>query len=433
MTMRRLRIALAGLAALIGATSAAQPPTEQPAREVEDSFESTQPGSEDQGAPPQFATLPAHMIRGVRTHSELVSDYHGSEWYSRAAPVGLLEVRITLSGNLTRRVAYPCTAWLVRRDLVLTAYHCMPGVPRALREEGEWVHNATVTFDFDGFRSGAIIPVRRVIDASAELDFALLKLDRDAPASQGVIRILGSLPDGNAPLYMYHHPYGAPLMVLKDATCRLVRPLDDDRFAHQCDTRGGSSGAPVLTYALGEQEEGGVAIVAVGLHTTGLAEGLRSTDDFNQATSMAAIVRSSRTLERIACNLEPSGISCPPLYPLPLPGQEPAIVYFAWDSDVIADYAAQRLDEFIARLAEFPDGTILLAGHTDRLGAATYNVGLSQRMANNVRDYLVQRGVAGSRVTTEAYGESRPAVETADDVREPENRRVEIRLCREAC
>jgi outer membrane protein OmpA-like peptidoglycan-associated protein len=68
----------------------------------------------------------------------------------------------------------------------------------------------------------------------------------------------------------------------------------------------------------------------------------------------------------------------------------------------------------------------MLAGNADRSGAADYNVGLSQRRADNVKGYLAGRGVPEGAMTTEAFGESRPLVETADGVREPQNRNVQI-------
>jgi len=68
----------------------------------------------------------------------------------------------------------------------------------------------------------------------------------------------------------------------------------------------------------------------------------------------------------------------------------------------------------------------MIAGHTDRKGSDQYNVGLSQRMAANVRTYLAQRRISDGVMTTEAFGESRPLVETPDGISEPQNRRVEI-------
>jgi len=68
----------------------------------------------------------------------------------------------------------------------------------------------------------------------------------------------------------------------------------------------------------------------------------------------------------------------------------------------------------------------MLAGHTDRSGTETYNMGLSSRRNGSVRAYLSDRGVPDDRIASEAFGESDPAVPTADGVRELQNRRVQI-------
>jgi outer membrane protein OmpA-like peptidoglycan-associated protein len=68
----------------------------------------------------------------------------------------------------------------------------------------------------------------------------------------------------------------------------------------------------------------------------------------------------------------------------------------------------------------------MLAGHADKSGAASYNVGLSQRRNATVRSYLESKGVPGGVIATEAFGETAPLVQTADGVREAQNRRVEV-------
>ncbi|WP_235536306.1 MULTISPECIES: OmpA family protein, partial [unclassified Sphingomonas] len=50
-------------------------------------------------------------------------------------------------------------------------------------------------------------------------------------------------------------------------------------------------------------------------------------------------------------------------------------------------------------------------------GSDQYNVGLSQRRADSVKAYLAGKGVPDSAIATEAFGESRPLVDTADGVR----------------
>jgi outer membrane protein OmpA-like peptidoglycan-associated protein len=101
-------------------------------------------------------------------------------------------------------------------------------------------------------------------------------------------------------------------------------------------------------------------------------------------------------------------------------------VFFDWDRSDITPQAAAILDNAAAQYQQCGQARVVLAGHADRSGPADYNVGLSQRRADSTATYLEGRGVPRSVMTTEAFGESRPLVETADGVREPQNRRVEI-------
>ena len=71
---------------------------------------------------------------------------------------------------------------------------------------------------------------------------------------------------------------------------------------------------------------------------------------------------------------------------------------------------------------------IELAGHADRSGTVRYNQALSLRRAEAVAAELIRLGVPRPRITVQGFGESRALVPTADGVREPQNRRVEIVL-----
>jgi opacity protein-like surface antigen len=114
----------------------------------------------------------------------------------------------------------------------------------------------------------------------------------------------------------------------------------------------------------------------------------------------------------------PAGSVCPTVGPF--------IVFFDWDRSDITPQAAGILDNAAEQYRTTGNAQVVLAGHADRSGSDQYNVGLSQRRAEAVRQYLAGRGVGESAIRTEAFGESRPLVETADGVREPQNRRVEI-------
>jgi OmpA-OmpF porin, OOP family len=110
----------------------------------------------------------------------------------------------------------------------------------------------------------------------------------------------------------------------------------------------------------------------------------------------------------------------------PVCNKGPYIVFFEWDRDDITPEAATILNNAVSAYANCGAASVMLAGHADRSGTATYNVGLSQRRAANVRSYLAGRGVPDTRIATEAFGESQPRVPTADGVRELQNRRVEV-------
>ena len=119
----------------------------------------------------------------------------------------------------------------------------------------------------------------------------------------------------------------------------------------------------------------------------------------------------------------------PPPPPAPVevvcsPG--PFIVFFEWDKSDITPEAASILDNAVTQYQSCGNAQVMLAGHADKSGSASYNVGLSQRRADGVKAYLSSHAIPDSVISTEAFGESRPRVETADGVREVQNRRVEV-------
>lgn len=109
----------------------------------------------------------------------------------------------------------------------------------------------------------------------------------------------------------------------------------------------------------------------------------------------------------------------------------PYIAYFDWDRSSLTPEAASSLDLAVSRWRQCGGGRVMVAGHTDTTESAAYNIGLSQRMASSVQQYLEAQGIPGAMITTQAFGESRPRVRTGDDVREGLNRRVEVTLRRD--
>lgn len=104
------------------------------------------------------------------------------------------------------------------------------------------------------------------------------------------------------------------------------------------------------------------------------------------------------------------------------------MVFFEEDSDRIEESAIGVLAQATDYANTGGYRQIVATGHADRWGSVTYNQSLSERRALSVQNALLGMNVASNRISTVAKGESAPLVQTADNVREPQNRRVEILL-----
>jgi outer membrane protein OmpA-like peptidoglycan-associated protein len=105
------------------------------------------------------------------------------------------------------------------------------------------------------------------------------------------------------------------------------------------------------------------------------------------------------------------------------------LVFFDWDRADLTERARQIIAEAALNARRAGGSTrIEVAGHADRSGTPEYNQRLSQRRADQVAGELVRNGVDRGDIAITAFGETRPLVPTADGVREPQNRRVEIVL-----
>jgi OOP family OmpA-OmpF porin len=105
---------------------------------------------------------------------------------------------------------------------------------------------------------------------------------------------------------------------------------------------------------------------------------------------------------------------------------ETYVVYFDFDKSNIKPDAAQTLDQAIAAAKAGGTPSISDTGHADRSGPEDYNLSLSLKRADAVREYLINGGITAEQITVSGRGEAEPAVPTPDGVKEPRNRRVEI-------
>ena len=105
-----------------------------------------------------------------------------------------------------------------------------------------------------------------------------------------------------------------------------------------------------------------------------------------------------------------------------------ATIYFDLDrSDLSAD-ARSTLDAKLGILTGSPEIRISIAGHTDERGSDEYNMALGQRRAAAARRYLVQRGIAATRIDITSFGEERPVCSESFEGCWSQNRRDEFEI-----
>jgi outer membrane protein OmpA-like peptidoglycan-associated protein len=85
------------------------------------------------------------------------------------------------------------------------------------------------------------------------------------------------------------------------------------------------------------------------------------------------------------------------------------------------------LDELAKATGECP-GVIRIEGHTDLLGAPQHNLALSQARAESVREALIERGVAASRLRAQGFGADQPLADNRGAEGRAKNRRIEFRV-----
>lgn len=101
-------------------------------------------------------------------------------------------------------------------------------------------------------------------------------------------------------------------------------------------------------------------------------------------------------------------------------------LFFDVDSSTIKPGAYQEIDRVARVLNDYPQTRIRIEGHTDSTGSEPYNLELSQRRAEAVRDALIARDVHAARIETVGFGESSPVATNTTESGRQLNRRVNI-------
>ena len=104
------------------------------------------------------------------------------------------------------------------------------------------------------------------------------------------------------------------------------------------------------------------------------------------------------------------------------------MAFFDYDSAKLTSSAVDIIKNLLKDSSKSRYASFKLVGHSDRSGSVAYNVNLSKRRTIAVKNKLVELGVDSSNIDVKWEGEASPLVPTEDGMREPQNRRVEIKV-----
>jgi len=144
---------------------------------------------------------------------------------------------------------------------------------------------------------------------------------------------------------------------------------------------------------------------------------------FNPTIAVPAAIPAAVAQPAIA---PPPAAPAPALAAVPVTGPRAFTVFFDFDKSAISEDANRVLVQAAESAKSGVFTRIRATGHTDTMGAPRYNMALSIRRANAVRDVLVREGIPATQIVVIGRGETQLLVPTPDLVNEPRNRRVEI-------
>jgi outer membrane protein OmpA-like peptidoglycan-associated protein len=159
-------------------------------------------------------------------------------------------------------------------------------------------------------------------------------------------------------------------------------------------------------------------------------------DDFSSvyATDPSVGIEFEKTehalLVGLRFDLQRDGAAPLPPKPVDQPKSAPKqfIVFFGFNKSNLTAEAQRVVTEAAAAAKEYGSAAISIVGHTDTVGSNEYNMRLSMRRSQTVKDALASLGVAPETISTGGRGEAELMVQTGDSVKEPQNRRATIDL-----
>ncbi|MEM8855260.1 MAG: bifunctional trypsin-like peptidase domain-containing/SEL1-like repeat protein [Pseudomonadota bacterium] len=210
-----------------------------------------------------------------------VRDFHPEDLMHRLGrPVGRLAIHLNAKGEDTLGF---CTAVLIDEELMLTNHHCLADNPSGRVVDALLWMGYLAPRSREGVRQYGVDVVP--VEANPALDYAIHRVRGRPGRDWGTVRLAADRAvRERQSLFVVHHPAGRSQHV--SLACASGEPaVEGDDLLHQCDTLGGSSGAPVF-----DNE----TRTMVGLHYTAVIVG-----ELNAAKTLAAIRKASPILTRL--------------------------------------------------------------------------------------------------------------------------------------
>jgi TPR repeat protein/V8-like Glu-specific endopeptidase len=260
-------------------------------------------------------------------NNEFMSAYSPQSIFARIGKsVGRLDVA-------TDNGVFPCTAFLVDDDLLMTNNHCVPGITENARAGASAIVGVQFVMGYiqEGVSEGTMkyLVDPTPVETSKPLDYTLLRILGDAPGRDvGALRLAAITPNDNDPYWIIGHPMGEAQRISREK-CRANAPaLSDGKLLHTCDTMPGNSGSPVIDASSQR---------VIGLHHAGSAN-----NSVNYAVPMERILAASPLLSAL-------------VPPAPAPVETPEASGFVRLSEALAVAdIADRITALEGLIADFP-------------------------------------------------------------------------------
>jgi outer membrane protein OmpA-like peptidoglycan-associated protein len=103
-------------------------------------------------------------------------------------------------------------------------------------------------------------------------------------------------------------------------------------------------------------------------------------------------------------------------------------IFFENNSEKLKVASLVQLDELVTLINKYQASNLVIEGHADSNGSDAFNLELSQKRTESVKNYLMEKGIAASRLTAIGYGESKPIASNKTALGRAKNRRVELKM-----